>query len=140
MTGQDAMINESSIKEKLWELSQNNISLEGFENWFLPEAWDMFRDSAPEAVNLSAFIHHLMDEHDDRILSDADLRQSLISIIKPVVFLSADLGDATISSLSPFESSEVSALSQLDVPAAPTALAIRLSYHPAPPVLQSARV
>lgn len=134
------MINESSIKEKLWELSKNNISLEDFENWFLPAAWDMLRDSAPEAINLSSFIHHLMDEHDDRILSDADLRQSLISIIKPVVFLRAYLADAPIFSLSPFASREVSALSQLDVPAIPTAPVIQWSYRPAPLVLRSARV
>jgi hypothetical protein len=61
-----AMINEFSVRDKLLELARNEISLEEFENWLVPAAWNMHYDSSPEAVELVSSIHLLLSERDDR--------------------------------------------------------------------------
>ena len=79
------MISESSIKQKLSALLRDEISLAAFEDWLLPAAWNMFSDSSKAAINLASSIHLLLDEHDDRVLSDAELRRSLLALLNNVV-------------------------------------------------------
>jgi hypothetical protein len=80
------MISESLVKEKLSALLRNEISLEDFENWLLPAAWNMFNDSSQAAVSLVSSIHLLLDERDDRVLSEADLRRSFLGLLNNVVY------------------------------------------------------
>src|SRR5271156_6648831 len=76
-----AMINESSVREKLSALSRNDISIADVENWLAPAAWNMHSDSAPQAVELVSSIHHFLSERDDHILNESDLREALLSLL-----------------------------------------------------------
>lgn len=81
------MISEFSIKEKVSAFLRDEISLEDFQNWLLPAAWNMFSDSSDAAINLASSIHLLLDERDDHILSDADLRESLFRLLDNVAYI-----------------------------------------------------
>lgn len=81
------MISESLVKQKMSALLRDEISLPNFENWLLPAAWNMFSDSSKSAINLVSSIHLLLDEHDDHVLSDADLRSSLMALLNNVVYV-----------------------------------------------------
>lgn len=75
------MINENSIKEKLSALERGELSLEQFENWFVPLAWNMHHDSSPEAIDLASSIHLLLSERDDHVLDEFSLRRSLSELL-----------------------------------------------------------
>ena len=81
------MISAIEIKEKLSLVSMGKLSLDAFEDWFVPNAWNAHKSSSSEAIELVSAIHLLLSERDDRILNEADLRNALVGLLNNVVHI-----------------------------------------------------
>ena len=66
------------------------LSLDAFEDWLVPESWNMFKDSSPEAIDLVSSIHLLLSERDDRVLNKSNLRKELLSLLNNVSLVISD--------------------------------------------------
>src|SRR5262249_2121000 len=81
------MISALEIKQKLSLVSMDKLSLDAFEGWFVPRAWNVHKDSSKEAIELVSSIHSLFSERDDRILNEPALRNELSSLLKNVRYI-----------------------------------------------------
>ena len=80
------MIEEAAIRDRLSAIARHELSLEQFENWFVPAAWNMHQDSSEEAIELASSIHLLLSERDDRILNELELRDNLLSLLNDATY------------------------------------------------------
>lgn len=79
------MIEESEVREKLAAVVRDQLSLEDFERWLMPESWSMHNDSSPGAVDLVSSIHILLSERDDGLLHESTLRGEFSRLLDNVV-------------------------------------------------------
>ena len=77
-----AMIRESEVRDKLAAFVRNELSLQALEDWLAQASWSMHSDSSSKAIDLVSSIHVLLSERDDHILSKADLRRELESLLE----------------------------------------------------------
>lgn len=80
------MISALEIKEKLSLVATGKMSLNAFEDWVIPRAWNVHKDSSEEAIDLIASIHLFLSERDDNLLSEAVLRRSLLGLLNNVIY------------------------------------------------------
>jgi hypothetical protein len=71
------MINAHEIEQKIALVAKGKLSLNAFEDWFVPNSWNVHKDSTFECIDLVSSIHHLLSERDDHILNESDLRREL---------------------------------------------------------------
>jgi hypothetical protein len=64
------MIQDAEVREKLRLFIAGKLTLEAFEDWFLPHAWDSTSD-------LTAEVRLRLAEHDREDLTEAELVQTL---------------------------------------------------------------
>ena len=81
------MISAFEIKQRLSLVSTEKLSLNAFEDWFVPRAWNVHKDSSWEAIELVSSIHTLLSERDDHVLNESDLRNELTDLLKGVRYL-----------------------------------------------------
>lgn len=81
------MINALEIKQKLSLVSMGKLSLNAFEDWLAPRAWNVHKYGSKEAIELVSSIHLLLSERDDRILNAPDLHNELTNLLKGVRYL-----------------------------------------------------
>jgi hypothetical protein len=60
------------------------VSLAVFEQWLASESWNMFSESAAEAVELVAAINLLISEHHDKVIDDNAFRSELLELLNNV--------------------------------------------------------
>jgi hypothetical protein len=72
------MISAHEIRKKLALVADGELSLDAFEDWFVPNSWNMHKDSSLDAIDLASSIHHLLSERNERILSKSELRGELL--------------------------------------------------------------
>jgi hypothetical protein len=87
------MISALEIKQKLSLVSMGKLSLNAFEDWLVPRAWNVHKDNSPEAVDLASSIHLLLSERDDHLLSKSDLHRELLSLLNNIVYAPIVIGD-----------------------------------------------
>jgi hypothetical protein len=88
------MISALEIKQKLSLVSMGKLSLNAFEDWLVPRAWNVHKDSSPEAIDLVSSIHFLFSERDDFVLSESDLHKELLSFLGNVIYVPVTIRDA----------------------------------------------
>jgi hypothetical protein len=71
------------IREQLGRWIDGEISLQQFEDWFLPSTWNLHVENDAEAESLADEIELYLSEYSDRVLSLADLRGELTRIARP---------------------------------------------------------
>jgi hypothetical protein len=79
------MISESQIREKLGRYLRDDVSLDGFEDWFAQSSWNMHKDSGEEAQKLASAIELRLAEHSSGHLSERALRDELRKFANPPV-------------------------------------------------------
>lgn len=75
------MILVDQIRAMLLRLSQDEISLEEFEDWFMPAALHMHSDSPDEAIKIASLIHAMFSERDDASIDEAALKAELSGLL-----------------------------------------------------------
>jgi hypothetical protein len=91
------MISALEIKQKLSLVSMGKLSLNAFEDWLVPRAWNVHKDSSREAVELVSSIHLLMSERDDNVLNEADLHHSLLELLNDVIYVPISFADRILT-------------------------------------------
>lgn len=76
------MINAHEIREKLALIFRGKLSLNSFEDWFVPNSWNIHKYGSEEDVELVASIHLLFSERDDHILNEQGLRDRLVALAR----------------------------------------------------------
>ncbi len=71
------------IRKQLARWLDGEISLEQFEDWFLPETWNLEIENDSEAEFLADEIELNLSEYSDKLLTIADLRQEMVRIAHP---------------------------------------------------------
>ncbi len=64
------------------------LSLNAFEDWFVPRTWNVHKYGSDELVDLVSSVHLLFSERDDHIFNAADLRNELAELLKGRYYLS----------------------------------------------------
>ena len=91
------MMDAYEVRQKLELVAMNGLSLDSFEDWFVPNSWNVHSDSSPEAIELVSSIHLLLSERDDRILKESDLRRELLSLLEDRIrYVRIDFFDASL--------------------------------------------
>lgn len=80
------MINALEIKQKLSLVAMDKMSLNAFEDWFVPRAWNVHKSNSEEAIDLVSSIHLFLSERDDNVLNEAALRQSIVGLLNNVIY------------------------------------------------------
>ena|SRR5687767_685577 len=78
------MISEVEVRRKLFALLRENISLEEFEAWLVPQSWNMHRDSLPAARRLVGEIELSLAEYSNGHLDEDEVREILWSLVNTV--------------------------------------------------------
>jgi hypothetical protein len=71
------MLEASTIREQIIRLLEREISLEQFEDWFVPASWNMHLDSSLSDQELASEIELRLAEHSNGHLSEDQLRADL---------------------------------------------------------------
>ncbi|HEX9942036.1 MAG TPA: hypothetical protein VGG03_08470 [Thermoanaerobaculia bacterium] len=79
------MIREDEVRQKLAELLSGELGLEEFEDWLVQRSWNMHLDSSAGAQDLVSAIELAPAEHSSGHLSEAQLREELLSLLDNVV-------------------------------------------------------
>jgi len=75
------MVNASKIRERVAEMLFGDISLEQFEDWFVPATWDAHKSGDPEAESLADEIEINLSEYTSGQLSPEQLRSRLAGAV-----------------------------------------------------------
>ena len=76
------MASVSEVREKLGELLADQISLDQFEDWFLPYSWNIHKRANHEVQRLVYAIEHTLSEFDE---DSTALRRELANAAIPFV-------------------------------------------------------
>jgi hypothetical protein len=77
------MVKASEIRENVGRLLFGDISLEQFEDWFVPATWDAHKAGDPEAESLADDIEMNLSEYTGGQLSEEQLRARLAGAVFP---------------------------------------------------------
>jgi hypothetical protein len=78
------MINEEEVKAKLDLLLSEVISLDHFKDWLVTSSWNMHLDSSPEAQDLVWSILLPIDEYEEDLGTEQQLRSRFAEILHNV--------------------------------------------------------
>jgi hypothetical protein len=81
------MIEAYEVRQKLALVGMGKLSLNAFEDWLVPNSWNMHKGSSLETVELVSSIHLLLSERDDHLINESGLRNGLLMLIKNGVTL-----------------------------------------------------
>lgn len=77
------MFNASEIQNKLQLVADGKLSVDAFEDWFVPASWSIRSDSGAELLALVASVHSLFSLRDDGAFDGRGLRRELGELIAP---------------------------------------------------------
>jgi hypothetical protein len=75
------MVSNSQIKERLAQYLAARITLEQFEDWFVPNTRDIRRTHSKAAISLAFEIEGSLSEYLSRVLDEQELRNELLQIL-----------------------------------------------------------
>jgi hypothetical protein len=78
------MVSASEIRDQVAKLLFGEISLQEFEDWFVPATWDAHKAGDAEAENLTDEIDMSLSEYTSRQLSPEQLRSGLAGAVFPL--------------------------------------------------------
>jgi len=77
------MTSAHEIRRKVALVSTGKLSLNAFEDWFVPNSWNVHKSGSQETIDLVSAIHLMLSERDDALLNEPSLRKRLSSLLKP---------------------------------------------------------
>jgi hypothetical protein len=82
------MVNALEIRQKLSLVDMGLLSLNRFEDWFIPRSWNIHRYGSPDTIELVSSIRCLFSERDDHALNESELRDELSQLLGNTRYLS----------------------------------------------------
>jgi hypothetical protein len=75
------MASALEIRQYLARMLSGHISLDEFEDWFLPYSWNIHKHGDRDAQELAYAIEHRLSEWSDDLLTEEQLRDELASML-----------------------------------------------------------
>jgi hypothetical protein len=80
---------ELEIRERLADYLDDRISLGEFEEWFIPETWDVEHDGTDAARDLTLSVMRRLVKYSNGNMSESDLRRDLGTLSRTYWFQTA---------------------------------------------------
>jgi hypothetical protein len=88
------MVSVHQIRLRLADWINGEISLAEFEDWFVPETWDIHKLGDKEAEDLVDEIELNLSEYSGGYLSKEELQASLKRLVSPIIVINWNRPDA----------------------------------------------